>query len=163
MPLIIDLILEADFEELTGVMTRAFDDDAQKYLGKDEGGPEGYNNGEFFHTWLVPYEQSKGYKAIDEATGKIIGAIIVWILPTEPHNIVGTIFVEPKEQRKGVATALWNYVSKHYPEKKPWILETPEWAAAAHGFYEKMGFHQIEKKEYTEGPEQFSVFVYKKE
>jgi ribosomal protein S18 acetylase RimI-like enzyme len=162
MALKIAPIVQEDLDELTGVMTRAFDDNAQKHLGKDEGGPDGYNNGEFFKTWLFPYEQSKGYKAIDEATGKILGITIVWILPTEPHNIIGTIFVEPEQQRKGIATALWNFVTTKYPEQKPWILETPEWAIAAQKFYEKLGFQQIEKKKYTEGSETFTVYVYKR-
>ena len=41
-------ITEDDISELTGVMTRAFDDDAQKHLGQERGGPEGYDNGDFF-------------------------------------------------------------------------------------------------------------------
>ena len=39
-------ITEADIPELTPVMTRAFDDDAQKHFGLEKGGPPGYDNGE---------------------------------------------------------------------------------------------------------------------
>ncbi|MFX1294898.1 MAG: GNAT family N-acetyltransferase [Promethearchaeota archaeon] len=163
MKIKIETIIEEDINELTDIMTKAFDDDAQKHLGKDHGGPEGYNNGDFFKKWLFPYHESKGYKAINETTGKIEGAIIVWILPENEFNSVGTIFVDPKEQRKGIATLLWKHIEKEHPEKKLWILETPEWAEAAHRFYEKIGFHRTEKKEYSEGKENFYVFVYKKE
>jgi hypothetical protein len=45
-------IVEADIQALTSVMTRAFNDDAQKHLGVESGGPEGYDNGDFFRTWL---------------------------------------------------------------------------------------------------------------
>ncbi len=32
---------ESDIPELTVAMTKAFDDDSQKHLGKDRGGPDG--------------------------------------------------------------------------------------------------------------------------
>ena len=58
----------ADVPELTAVMTRAFDDDSQKHLGKERGGPPGYDDGAFFEKWLFGYEQTDGYKALlDEA------------------------------------------------------------------------------------------------
>lgn len=47
---------ESDILKLTDVMTRTFDDDSQRHLGKPKGGPPGYNNGDFFRTWLLPYE-----------------------------------------------------------------------------------------------------------
>ena len=45
-------------------MTRAFDDDSQKHLGIEKGGPPGYDDGEFYRKWLFGYEQSIGYKTI---------------------------------------------------------------------------------------------------
>ena len=53
-------IVDTDIEILTPVMKRAFDDDAQKHLGEETGGPPGYDDGEFFRTWLLPYEESIG-------------------------------------------------------------------------------------------------------
>ena len=44
---------ETDIPEVTLIMKRAFNDDAQKHLGKESGGPPGYDNGEFFRTWLL--------------------------------------------------------------------------------------------------------------
>ena len=85
----------SDIPEVTLVMKRAFDDDAQKRLGKQSGNPPGYDNGDFFRQWLLPYDESVGYKII--AGEEIFGGIIVWILP-EAHNILGTVFVNPDYQ-----------------------------------------------------------------
>jgi len=48
MKVVFDLINIEDLDELTEVMTRSFDDDSQKHLGVEKGGPPGYDNGEFF-------------------------------------------------------------------------------------------------------------------
>ena len=56
-------ITEADVSELTGVMTRACDDDARKHFGKERGGPPVYDTGEFIRDWLFGYEWTAGYKA----------------------------------------------------------------------------------------------------
>jgi GNAT superfamily N-acetyltransferase len=135
-------ITEADIPELTEVMTRAFDDDAQKHLGQERGGPPGYDNGDFFREWLFGYEQTVGYKVLVD--GKTIGGIIVWILG-EGHNILGTIFVDPIFQDTGVGTRTWEFIEGTYPETKSWRLATPGWATKNHFFYEaKCGFHRVE-------------------
>ena len=74
-----ETITEADIPDLTRVMTRAFDDDAQKHLGQERGGPSGYDTGDFFRQWLFGYDQTDGYKVLH--AGQLVGAIIVWILP----------------------------------------------------------------------------------
>jgi GNAT superfamily N-acetyltransferase len=135
-------ISEADIPELTQVMTRAFDDDAQKHLGLERGGPEGYDNGDFFRNWLFGYKESVGYKVL--RAGEVIGGIIVWNLP-EGHNILGTIFVDPAHQDAGVGTRLWRFVEARYPETKSWRLATPPWATKNHHFYEKKcGFERVD-------------------
>jgi len=85
-------IVEADVPELTAVMTQAFDGDAQRHLGVERGGPEGYDDGEFFRKWLFGYRESVGYKIV--SGGRIIGAFILWIY-RRGHYRLGTIFVEP--------------------------------------------------------------------
>ena len=132
---------EGDIPELTEVMKRAFDDDAQKHLGQERGGPPGYDDGEFFRTWLLPYEESVGYKII--SSDKIIGGIIVWILP-EGHNILGTIFVDPDSQDMGVGRNTWRFIEDTYPETVSWRLGTPTWATKNHSFYVKCGFERVE-------------------
>lgn len=134
-------MMEAHIPELTRVMTRAFDDDAQKHLGKERGGPEGYDNGDFFRTWLLPYKESVGYNIM--ASGKLVGGMIVWILP-EGHNILGTIFVDPEVQDHGIGEKAWQFIEKTYPETRSWRLATPTWATKNHHFYQKCGFLEVE-------------------
>jgi hypothetical protein len=38
-------MVESDIPAVTYVMKRAFDDDTQKHLGKEVGGPPGYDDG----------------------------------------------------------------------------------------------------------------------
>jgi GNAT superfamily N-acetyltransferase len=133
-------IVAADIPALTVVMRRAFDDDAQKHLGKEQGGPDGYDNGEFFRTWLLPYKESVGFKIL--SGDNVIGGIIVWILP-EGDNILGTIFVDPDWQDLGVGQETWRFIEAKYPETRSWRLGTPDWATKNHHFYVKCGFHKV--------------------
>ncbi len=143
-------ITEADIDELTGVMTRAFDDDAQKHLGQPRGGPPGYDNGDFFRQWLFGYPQTAGHKALLD--GKAVAGIIVWILP-EGHNVLGAIFVEPAQQDRGVGARLWRFIEATYPQTKSWRLATPAWATRNHHFYEKLGFRRVERDPIIGAPE----------
>ncbi|MCJ7716314.1 MAG: GNAT family N-acetyltransferase [Anaerolineales bacterium] len=152
------IMAEADIPDITPVMKRAFDDDAQKHLGKESGGPPGYDNGDFFRTWLVPYQESVGYKIF---SGEIlIGGIIVWILP-EKHNILGTIFVDPAYQDRGVGQKTWNFIEDTYPETISWRLETPDWATKNHYFYEKCGFEKVESDPLI--PQEEDSVIYRKD
>ena len=145
LELLFEEIVEADVPELAAVMTRAFDDDAQKHLRQERGGPPGYDDGGFFREWLFGYEQSVGYKAV--AGGKIVGATIVWILP-RGENILGTIFVDPPHQDRGIGTRIWQFVEETYPDARSWKLYTPPWATKNHYFYEeKCGFRNVGEEE----------------
>ena len=136
------LMTESDIPSLTPVMKRAFDDDAQKHLGQESGGPPGYDNGDFFRQWLLPYPESVGYKIL--AGEELIGGIIVWILP-EGHNILGTIFVDPSFQDRGVGQRIWSDIEEKYPDTKSWRLGTPAWAIKNHHFYQKCGFAEVDQ------------------
>ena len=160
LPLSFVEIVEEDLPELTEVMTRAFDDDAQKHRGLEKGGPEGYDNGDFFRTWLFPYQESVGYKILSK--GQIIGGIIVWILP-EGDNILGTIFVDPAYQDRGVGTRTWQFIESTYPETKSWRLATPDWATKNHHFYAvKCGFSKVESDPLIGSPPE-DASIYRKE
>lgn len=149
---------EIDIPALTLVMKLAFDDDAQKHLGKESGGPPGYDNGDFFRTWLLPYQESVGYKIISREI--VIGGIIVWILP-EGNNILGTIFVDPEYQDLGVGWNTWQFIEEIYPDTKSWRLGTPVWATKNHHFYQKCGFERVDSDPLIP-PEEDSV-IYRKE
>ena len=152
------LIAESDILEVTPVMTRAFDDDAQKHLGKEKGGPPGYDNGDFFLEWLVPYKESVGYKIV---VGEVlIGGIIVWILP-EGNNILGTIFVDPDYQDRGVGQGTWMFIEDTYSDTKSWRLGTPSWAIKNHHFYEKCGFKRVDEDPLI--PAEEDSVIYRKE
>jgi GNAT superfamily N-acetyltransferase len=128
---------ETDIPELALVMKRAFDDDSQKHLGQPEGGPEGYDNGDFFRKWVFGKAGGIGWKIV--VNGKIVGAFIVWILP-DRNNILGNIFVDPAKQDLGIGTQVWKFIEATYPETVSWQLDTPTWAKKNHHFYEKLGF-----------------------
>ncbi len=150
-------IVETDLPALTDVMTRAFDDDAQRYLGQPHGGPPGYDNGDFFRTWLFPYKESVGYKILRQ--GKIIGAFIVWILPGG-HNNLGAMFVDPVYQDKGVGTRAWHFVEETYPDALSRTLEMPEWSTRNHGFYKKLGFCRVPPE--VQKPSDERMILYRK-
>jgi GNAT superfamily N-acetyltransferase len=140
-----EITSETDIPELTAVMTRAFDDDSQKHLGQERGGPDGYDNGDFFRKWLFGYKESIGYKIMAE--GKIIGAFIVWDMP-DRHNFLGTIFVDPAYQDCGVGSRAWQFIESAYPNALSWRLETPAFAKKNHYFYEKKcGFQKVDEKD----------------
>jgi len=151
-------VAETDIPRLTEVMARAFDDDAQKHLGQERGGPEGYDNGDFFRQWLFGYQESVGYKVV--AGEEVIGGIIVWILP-QGHNVLGTIFVDPEFQDRGVGERTWRFIEETYPQTKSWRLATPIWATKNHHFYKKCGFSEVESDPIV--PVEKESTIYRKE
>ena len=158
LELIFLIIEEPDIPVLIPVMKRAFDDDARKHLGKESGGPPGYDDGEFFRTWLLPYQESVGYKIT--SGDQVIGGMIVWILP-EGHNILGTIFVDPEYQDLGVGQQTWQFIEETYPETRSWRLGTPVWATKNHHFYVKCGFKLVESDPLI--PPEEDTTIYRKE
>lgn len=133
-------MMEADIPELTQVMKRAFDDDSQKHLGKPEGGPDGYDNGEFFRKWAFGDTGGLGWKVM--VNGRIAGAFILWILP-DGNNILGAIFIDPLLQDLGLGTQTWKFIEEMYPATVSWKLETPTWSKKNHHYYEKLGFVRV--------------------
>lgn len=130
---------EADIPELTAIMTRTFDDDAQKFLGQPSGGPPGYNTGGFLRKWVFE-KGGLGWKII--ADDKAIGALIVFINP-EKNYWLGNIFVDPAYQNKQIGTHAWEFVEATYPDANTWNLKTPTWATRNHHYYEKLGFTRV--------------------
>jgi GNAT superfamily N-acetyltransferase len=133
---------EVDIPELTKVMKRSFDDDSERFLGKPEGGPEGYNDGSFLQRWGFSDEGGDCYKIVTD-TNKAIGAFIVF-LPPSGNNVLGTIFIDPAYQDKGIGTQALQFIFSTFPGKR-WRLDTPEWTTRNHHFYEKFGFKKIQE------------------
>ncbi|MGB7538991.1 MAG: GNAT family N-acetyltransferase [Anaerolineales bacterium] len=150
---------EADIPELTRVMTRAFDDDSRKHLGVERGGPDGYDNGDFFRKWLFGQSVTEGFKVM--AGGAAVGGVIVWILP-DGDNILGTIFIDPDFQDHGAGSAAWRFIERKYPQTKSWRLTTPKFAKKNHYFYEtKCGFTRVKSDRILGKPD--GEYVYRKE
>jgi GNAT superfamily N-acetyltransferase len=144
-----------DVPELTGVMTRAFDDDSRRFRGKLEGcGPPGYNTGEFLRKWM---KEGICYKMTID--GIAVGAFIVFV-EEDGNNVLATIFIDPEFQNLGIGTEAIRFIEETYPNARRWRLGTPEWATRNHHFYEKCGFKKIgEERNVEEG---FIGFLYEK-
>lgn len=132
---------EADIKELTLIMKKSFDEDTKIHLGRETGGPSGYDNGDFLRKWGLN-RNSTQYKIIMDK--QIIGGVILWINNETNHNILGTIFLDPQFQSKGLGTEIWNKIEKMYPNTIVWNTETPIFSHRNHNFYvNKCGFHVI--------------------
>lgn len=146
---------KVDIPALTAVMTRSFDDDTQRFQGEPEGGPEGYNTGDFFRRFMGP---GSCYKIMLDDV--LIGAFIVFRdYPEKGSNVLGTIFLDPEYQNRGIGTQVMEYIHDSFPARR-WVLDTPEWHTRNRHFYEKLGYHKIgERKEPRAG---FSLWIYQK-
>lgn len=132
--------LETDVGALTPIMKRAFDEDTRLHLGKDSGGPEGYDNDDFLCKWAL-HKDSTAFKIL--LHGNPIGAVILWIRRNN-ENYLGNIFIDPDIGNKGIGTAVWKLIEAKYPDTKVWRTETPGFSKRNHHFYvNKCGFHII--------------------
>jgi RimJ/RimL family protein N-acetyltransferase len=145
----------ADVPDLTKVMTRSFDDDAQRFHGESEGGPDGYNDGRFFRQWM---RKGKCWKIV--LKDRVIGAFLVFQdFPQKGSNVLGTIFLDPEFQNQGIGTFTMEYIHTTFPAKR-WVLDTPEWHTRNHYFYEKLGYQKIGEQE--EPHAGFILWIYQK-
>lgn len=125
-------ITNEDIPALTTLMTAAFDRDAQLHLGKQKGGPEGYDNGDFFRKWLFGQDATAGFKVL--ANGDPVGAAIVWVFPNG-HNRLGVLFVDPERQDEGIGSQIWEFIEASYPFALSWQLTTPALSIKNRYFY----------------------------
>lgn len=162
MELDYQIATEEDIPLLTNLMTITFDDDTRKFLGKEKGGPDGYDNGDFFRRWMVEPPNSTGYKIIDKSTDEVIGFFLVFE-GKEGQNALGNIFIHPAFQHKGIGYETWKFIEKTF-KAKSWILDTPSWAVRNHHFYEKKcGFKKVDERPFREEGVSGSLFIYLKE
>ncbi|HEX2950547.1 MAG TPA: GNAT family N-acetyltransferase, partial [Armatimonadota bacterium] len=92
-----------NIENLTAIMKRAFDEDSRIHLGRETGGPPGYDDGSFLRKWgLDPNATSfEIYK-----DNKLVGGIILWLHSTG-ENHLGCIFLDVDLENKGIGTTIW--------------------------------------------------------
>lgn len=156
MNLTYGMIQESDLEILAPIMKRSFDSDADLYPGIEAGGPDGYDNGDFFRKWLFPQANAHGYYV--KLEDLVVGAYIVYI-HEHSHNYLGNMFLDPDVHSKGIGTKVWQHIEASYPQTKSWELGTPKFATRNHHFYEKCGFTKIREEDHDGMIE----FIYKKE
>lgn len=134
-------LIEKDIDVLFPIMKRAFDEDTRIHLGKDSGGPPGYDNGDFLRKYALDID-STSYKIMLD--GKVIGAIILWINEETNQNFLGNIFIDVDLENKGVGKTVWDFIENEYPKTKVWRTETAIFSRRNHNFYvNKCGFHVI--------------------
>lgn len=139
--LIFERVRENDIEVLTTIMKRAFDEDTKIHLGRECGGPPGYDNGDFLRKYALD-DASTAYKFSKE--GKIIGAIILWINADTNNNFLGNVFIDPVVENKGIGKTVWDFIEHEFPNTKVWKTETPIFSHRNHHFYvNKCGFHVV--------------------
>lgn len=127
----------ADIVPASAIMKRAFDEDTRLHLGEDEGGPPGYDNGEFLSRWCF-LDNSRACTILLDT--RMIGVFNVFTQPNG-HNFLGTMFLEPTMQNRGIGQRVWEHIEKSFPETRVWETETPGFSRRNHAFYvNKCGF-----------------------
>ena len=138
--LILQAIKEDDVPALTKIMTRAFDEDTRRHLGKEHGGPEGYNNGAFLRKWYL-HSGAEAFTIL--LNGKIIGGLNVFI-NNNHENYLGNLFIDPVYEDCGYGTAVWRLVEAKYPDTIKWCTDTPGFSTRNHHFYiNKCGYKLV--------------------
>lgn len=139
--LVFEGVQETDIEILTPIMKRAFDEDTRIHLGRESGGPPGYDNGDFLRRYALD-AASTAYKISKD--GKAIGAIIFWIHADTNQNFLGNVFIDPEAENKGIGKIVWDFIEQEYPDTQVWQTETPIFSHRNHNFYvNKCGFHVV--------------------
>ncbi|MGG5782813.1 GNAT family N-acetyltransferase [Bacillus albus] len=136
-----------DAEKLTEIMTKTFDEEANRWLcGQGDGidyniQPPGYSSVEMMKYSI---EELDCYKVIMDE--KIIGGIIVTI-SGKSYGRIDRIFVDPVYQGKGIGSFVIKLIEEEYPSIRIWDLETSSRQINNHHFYKKMGYEIIFKSE----------------
>jgi len=131
---------EKDIPNLVQIMKRAFDYDTKIHLGHETGGPEGYDDGTFLRKWGLDKNATSYCIYLDNV---LIGGTILWINHNN-ENCLGTLFIDPDYEDKGIGTKVWSQIERMYPNTRVWNTETPIFSHRNHNFYvNKCGFHVI--------------------
>ena len=112
-------------DELTKIMERAFNEDARIHLGKERGGPDGYDDGSFLRKWGLHKDASSYCISLNQ---QLIGGVILWI-NEDKNNFLGNIFIDPACENHGMGTKVWNMIEQLYPDTKIWNTETPAFSS----------------------------------
>lgn len=140
MKLVFTKVTMNDVDAMTVIMKKAFDEDTRRHLGKEAGGPPGYDNGDFIRKWYVQ-SGADAYKII--LNGEMIGGFNIFRCSPNEY-FLGNIFISPECQDKGVGTSVWKQIEKMYPDARKWSTETPGFSKRNHIFFiNKCGFNLV--------------------
>jgi GNAT superfamily N-acetyltransferase len=141
----------SDAELLLQAKIKAFEWDVEKY-GM---GPPSYDS---LADLLVAISKAQYYKIL--YNNVIVGGFSLYDMGNS-HFELGSIYIEPDYQGKGIGEQAISYIEQSYPEVRKWTLETPYLSFRNHHFYEKMGYIKI-GEEKLEVPQGFVLFKYEK-
>lgn len=131
-----------DAEKLTEIQTRCFDDNSRRFLGKERGGPPGYDSIDWQRQAI---QKASYYKIL--ADGQIIGGMILYAVnKCEGHYEIGRIYLDPGFQNQGIGKQAMAFAEGLYPDAKKWTLDTPSWATRNHHFYEGLGYVKVREE-----------------
>ena len=141
----------ADAAALTEISRRTFDDDLRRFLGKEFGGPPGYDS--------VPWQarmirQGRYVKIL--ADGVLVGGLIVFPMGGA-HYELGRIYIDPAYQGQGLGAIAMGWIETAFPARR-WTLDTPGWATRNHHFYAKLGYVRLRE----EGTPPHTMIFYEK-
>lgn len=126
-----------DVPMFTQIMKRSFDEDAKRHLNEPQGGPPGYDNGDFLRKWALD-GNSQAVKVL--RNGRPIGLFIVWI-GDNGENFLGNMFIDSDVQDHGIGAKVWKFIESNCKNVKVWRTETPGFSKRNHHFYvNKCGF-----------------------
>ncbi len=134
-------MVKDDIISLTPIMKRSFDNDAQLFFQKSEGGPSGYDDGSFLKEWGF-HPEAASYRI--DLNGTHIGAIILFVHEEHGSGYLGNIFIDTDLSGNGYGSIAWRFVEHMYPKIKTWYAETPAVSYRNHYFYiNKCGFRIV--------------------
>ena len=140
MDIKLEKMYEKDIDNLIPIIKAAFDYDTQIHLGKEAGGPLGYDDGTFLRRWGL---DKKATSYCIYLKNVLIGGTILWINDNN-NNYLGTLFIDINYEDKGIGTIVWRKIEDMYPETKVWNTDTPIFSRRNHNFYvNKCGFHIV--------------------
>jgi GNAT superfamily N-acetyltransferase len=100
------------------------------------------------------------------ASGRLAGAVYVFDRPDPGAWELGTIFIDPELQGRGLGSLLMRFVERAQPATRTITLETPYRNAHLHQFYESVGYRKVGETTPGDHPEaadpQFHLYRYRK-
>lgn len=119
-------------------------------------GPPGYDS---LEEQIKLIKEGNYFKILDG--DKIIGGIRVRD-NGEGQYWIGSIYIHPTSQNKGIGTEVMNLLFKEFKDSKKWYLETSYLSFRNHHFYEKMGFKKFGETKPDIKKDGFHLFKYEK-